>query len=35
VWGRSAAATLAGTWRAHLVEPVVALRDELFKTFRE
>jgi hypothetical protein len=34
-WAQEGTDALSGAWRAHLVEPVIALRDELFKTFRE
>ena len=34
-WAREGADAAAASWRAHVVEPVAALRDELFRTFRD
>jgi nuclear-control-of-ATPase protein 2 len=35
VWCTAAVDTLEGSWREHVVEPLMALRNELFSTFRE
>jgi nuclear-control-of-ATPase protein 2 len=34
-WVKSGVEALEGAWSNHVVSPLVMVRDELFKTFRE
>jgi nuclear-control-of-ATPase protein 2 len=34
-WAAAAASATRATWKEHVVQPLLVVRDELFKTFRE
>lgn len=34
-WGRNAVTAVQGAYKEHMLKPLLAVRDELFQTFRQ